>query len=198
MPPFILGLTGSIGMGKSTTARMFVEEGIPVWDADAAVHRLYAAGGDAVPLIAACFPEAVAAGAVDRTALKRIIASDKTALTRLEAIVHPLTTALRSAFLTEHRAAPIVLLDIPLLFETGAEQMVDAVLVVTAPASVQRLRVLERAGMSEAQLDFILSRQISDEDKRRRADYIIETVDLEATRHAVRHLIQELREKRNA
>ena len=196
--PFRLGLTGSIGMGKSTTATMFAEEGVPVWDADAEVHALYAQGGAAVPLIAEEFPQAVKAGAVDRAALRACLAGDKTALTRLETIVHPLTTASRNAFLERHAQAPIVLLDIPLLYETGAENTCDAVLVVTAPEEVQRARVLARGSMSAEQFDLILSRQLPDAQKRARADFIIETLSLEQTRRAVRNLLADLKGKTDA
>lgn len=196
--PFRLGLTGSIGMGKSTTAMMFAEEGVPVWDADAEVHALYAHGGAAVPLIAEEFPQAVKAGAVDRAALRACLAGDKTALTRLETIVHPLTTAARNAFLERYAQAPIVLLDIPLLYETGAENTCDAVLVVTAPEEVQRSRVLARGSMSAEQFDLILSRQLPDAQKRARADFIIETLSLEQTRRAVRNLLADLKGKTDA
>ena len=196
--PFRLGLTGSIGMGKSTTAMMFAEEGVPVWDADAEVHALYAQGGAAVPLIAEEFPQAVKAGAVDRAALRACLAGNKTALTRLETIVHPLTTASRNAFLERHAQAPIVLLDIPLLYETWAEYTCDAVLVVTAPEDVQRARVLARGSMSAEQFDLILSRQLPDAQKRARADFIIETLSLEQTRRAVRNLLADLRGKTDA
>lgn len=196
--PFRLGLTGSIGMGKSTTAMMFAEEGVPVWDADAEVHALYAQGGAAVPLIAEAFPQAVKDGAVDRAALRACLASDKTALTRLESIVHPLTTASRNAFLERHAQAPIVLLDIPLLYETGAENTCDAVLVVTVPEEVQRARVLARGSMSAEQFDLILSRQLPDAQKRARADFVIETLSLEQTRCAVRNLLADLRGKTDA
>lgn len=196
--PFRLGLTGSIGMGKSTTAMMFAEEGVPVWDADAEVHALYAQGGAAVPLIAEEFPRAVKAGAVDRAALRACLAGDKTALTRLETIVHPLTTASRNAFLERHAQAPIVLLDIPLLYETGAENTCDAVLVVTAPEEAQRARVLARGSMSAEQFDLILSRQLPDAQKRARADFIIETLSLEQTRRAVRNLLADLKGKTDA
>ncbi|OOY20059.1 dephospho-CoA kinase [Thioclava sp. DLFJ5-1] len=196
--PFLLGLTGSIGMGKSTTAAMFAEAGIPVWDADQTVHDLYAKGGAAVAPIAAVFPSAVNDGAVDRAELKKLLARDKKALTRLESIVHPLTTASRSDFIAAHPEADLILLDIPLLFETGADAACDATLVVTAPAEVQRARVLERPGMTEAQLDFILSRQMPDKEKRRRATFVIETLDLEQTRQDVRNLIAKIRGEQDA
>ncbi|MDP3339167.1 dephospho-CoA kinase [Frigidibacter sp.] len=191
--PFRLGLTGSIGMGKSTTAAMFAEAGVPVWDADAAVHRLYAPGGAAVPAIAELHPEAVKDGAVDRAALKDWIAKDPTALGQIERAVHPLVAANREAFLTDAADKPLVLLDIPLLFETGAEAQMDATLVVSAPPEVQRARVLARPGMTEAQLDLILSRQMPDAKKRARATWVIETNGLEATRAAVQDLIETIR-----
>jgi dephospho-CoA kinase len=176
---FTLGLTGSIGMGKSTTAAMFAARGVPVWDADAAVHRAYAAGGAAVAAIASAFPSAAREGAVSRPALKEIIAADPSALVRLEAIVHPLVAADRAAFLAEAEA-PVVVLDIPLLFETGADRWLDATLVVTAPPEVQEARVLARPGMTGAGLDAILARQMPDAEKRARADFIIATTSLES------------------
>lgn len=196
--PFRLGLTGSIGMGKTTTAQMFAEAGVPVWDADATVHALYAPGGAAVAPIAAAFPAAVVDGAVDRPRLRTCLGADKAALLRLESIVHPLTTAARQAFLEHHAGADLVVLDIPLLFETGAEQGCDAVLVVTAPPEVQRRRVLERGTMSEAQFEQILARQMPDAEKRARAQHIIETRTLEETRAAVHRLIGTLRGGRHA
>ena len=191
--PFRLGLTGSIGMGKSTTAAMFAEAGVPVWDADAAVHRLYAPGGAAVPAIAALHPAAVRDGAVDRAALKEWIARDPAALGQIERDVHPLVAADREAFLADAQAKPLVLLDIPLLFETGADAQMDATLVVSAPPEVQRARVLARPGMTPAQFDLILSRQMPDADKRARATWVIETNGLEATRAAVQDLIETIR-----
>ena len=189
--PFLLGLTGSIGMGKSTTAAMFAEEGVPVWDADAAVHRLYAKGGAAVPEIAALCPDAIVNGAVDRGRLKDWIARDPAALSKIEAVVHPLVAADRAAFISQSDA-PLVLLDLPLLFETGADAMMDATLVVTVPADIQRARVLARPGMSEAQLETILSRQMPDAEKRARATYVVETRTLDDTRDAVRNLIAKI------
>lgn len=187
----ILGLTGSIGMGKSTTAAMFRDLGIPVWDADAAVHYLYDPGGAAVSPMASAFPEAVHDGLVDRVVLRRI-AADPLALRRIERIVHPLVAADRGGFLAANADAPLVVLDIPLLFETGADRSVDRVVVVTAPPGVQRARVLARGTMSAAQLDALLARQMSDADKRARADYIIETVAMEAARAAVVAIVEEL------
>ncbi|MBM1220730.1 dephospho-CoA kinase [Ponticoccus sp. SC2-23] len=187
-----LGLTGSIGMGKSTTAQMFAKEGIPVWDADAAVHRLYAVGGPAVRPMAEAFPDAIVDGAISRDRLKSIISADPTALARIEAIVHPLVAQDRSDFLDRHDA-DIILFDIPLLYETGADRWLDAVVVVTAPPEVQKARVLERPGMTEEQFDLIVARQMPDAEKRRRADYVIETLTLDAARDDVRKLIEQLR-----
>lgn len=195
---FRLGLTGSIGMGKSTTAGLFRDEGVPVWDADATVHRLYGQGGAAVPAIAALHPAAVAAGAVDRAALKRWIAADASALARIEAAVHPLVAADRAAFIAAHRAEPLVVLDIPLLYETGAGAGLDGVVVVSAPAEVQRSRVLARPGMTEAQLAAILARQMPDAQKRARARWVIETTGLAAARAAVQALVAEIRGQADA
>ncbi|MBE3638268.1 dephospho-CoA kinase [Mangrovicoccus algicola] len=189
--PVRLGLTGSIGMGKSTTARMFVFEGCELWDADAAVHRLYAPGGAAVAGIAALHPAAVRDGAVSRAALKAWIAADAGALSRIEALVHPLVAADRAGVVSQSRAR-IVVCDIPLLFENGTEAEMDAVAVVSAPAEVQRARVLGRPGMTEADFEMILARQMPDAEKRRRADYLIETVDMETARRQVRAVIADL------
>lgn len=194
--PFLLGLTGSIGMGKSTTAGMFKDEGVPVWDADAAVARLYGPGGKAVPAIEDLRPEAVTDGKVDRQALKSWIAQDPEALGRIEEAVHPLVAADRAEFVAD-ASAPIVLLDIPLLFETGAQTQMDAVVVVTAPKEVQRDRVLSRPGMTEDQLKTILDRQLPDAEKRKRADYVIETLDLESARAAVQDVLADIRKKLN-
>jgi dephospho-CoA kinase len=195
--PFRLGLTGSIGMGKSTTAGFFRDAGVPVWDADAAVHRLYAKGGAAVEPIRALHPQAVRDGAVDRSALRVWIARDETALARIEQVVHPLVVADRAAFIAA-ATSDIVVLDIPLLFETGAEATLDATLTVTAPAELQRRRVLARPGMTEAHLAAILARQLSDAEKRARATHVIETLGLDAVREAVLALIAYIRETRNA
>ena len=194
---FILGLTGSIGMGKSTVAEMFRAAGVPVWDADAAVHRLYAPGGAGVAAIAAIRPRAVVDGGVSRPALKAWIAGDAGALARIEAAIHPLVAADRAGFLARARAegAALVVLDIPLLFEGGAERDMDAVLVVTAPAKVQRARVLARPGMTEADLDRLLARQMPDAEKRARADFVIESVEIEPSRQAVQGLIEKLKRK---
>lgn len=197
MRPFRLGLTGSIGMGKSTTTAMFVEEGIPVWDADAAVHRLYAPGGAAVAPLAVLCPAALLYGEIDRGALKDWIAKDASALARIEAVVHPLVAADRAAFL-EKADADIVVLDIPLLFEKGSEAEMDATLLVTAPPDLQRARVMARPGMTEAQFATILSRQMPDAEKRARATHIIETLSEESARAAVRALIAHIRKTRHA
>ena len=186
----VLGLTGSIGMGKTATAALFAERGVPVWDADAAVARLYARAGDAVPPLAEAFPAAVRDGAVDRAALRRLIAEDPAALARVEAIVHPLVAADRAAFLAA-ADAPIVLLDIPLLFETGAE--VDRTVVVSAPPEEQRRRVLARGTMTEAAFEDILARQMPDAEKRARADYVIHTTTPEAAARQVDAILEELR-----
>ncbi|MGB4828826.1 MAG: dephospho-CoA kinase [Paracoccaceae bacterium] len=195
---FRLGLTGSIGMGKSTTAAMFAAEGIPVWDADATVHRLYATGGTAAAAIAQAFPLAMATdGSVNRDSLRALIAADPAVLDRVNALVHPLVAADRAAFLAAAKA-DIVLLDIPLLFETGAETQCDAVAVITAPAEMQRTRLLARRTMSEAMLETLLARQMPDADKRARADYIIETLTLDSARSTVKDVIADIRRSAHA
>lgn len=189
---FVLGLTGSIGMGKSTTAAMFAAEGVPVWDADAAVHRLYGPGGAAVGPVGAAFPQAIVDGTVSRDRLKAVLAADPDALARLESIVHPLVAADRAAFLAGCDG-DIALIDVPLLFETGTDALCDGTVVVTAPAEVQRARVLARPGMTEAQFAAILARQMSDAEKRARATWVIETLGLDAVRAAVRDIIAAIR-----
>lgn len=191
---FRLGLTGSIGMGKSTTAQMFVDEGCALWDADAAVHRLYAAGGAAVAPMRAAFPEAMEDGAVSRDALKRIIAADPTALKRIEAVVHPLVGADRETF-KKTAAADILVFDIPLLFETGGDAAMDAVVCVSAPPEVQEARVLARGTMTREQFNHIRAQQMPDEEKRARADYVIVTDTPENARAQVRDIVAEIREK---
>ena len=186
----VLGLTGSVGMGKSTTAGFFVEAGVPVHDADAAVHRLYA--GEAVPQIEAAFPGMTAGGIVDRTLLAKRVLGDPVALKRLEAIVHPLVQASEQRFLAdaEARGEKVVVLDIPLLFETGGEARVDAVVVVSVPAEVQRRRVLERPGMTAEKFEAILSKQMPDVEKRSRADFVVDTSQgSEAARAQVRAVL---------
>ena len=189
----VLGLTGSIGMGKSTTAKMFAEAGVPVHDSDETVHRLYA--GKAVPLVEAAFPGVTRSGAIDRVALAGRVLGDAAALKKLEAIVHPLVRAEADAFLAKNRAAaaPLVVLDIPLLFETGGRDRVDKVVVVTAPPEIQRARVLARPGMSEAKFSAILAKQVPDAEKRRLADFVIDTGQgFEAAQAAVNAIIAEL------
>lgn len=192
----VLGLTGSIGMGKSTTAKMFAEAGVPVHDSDETVHRLYA--GAAAPLVEKAFPGTVADGVVDRTALGRQVIGNPQALKKLESIIHPLVRADADAFLERHRAAgaALAVLDIPLLFETGGRERVDKVVVVSAPAEIQRERVLARPGMSEEKFAKILASQVPDAEKRRQADFIVETGQgLEAAREAVAAIIATLTEQ---
>ena len=194
---FRLGLTGSIGMGKSTTTRLFAEAGCDVWDADAAVHRLYAKGGAAVAPMKAAFPEAIENGAVSRAVLKRIIGEKTDALPRIEAIVHPLVAADRAAF-AKTAKSDILVLDIPLLFETGGDAQMDAVAVVSIDAAEQRRRVLERGTMTEAQFEAILAKQMPDEEKRARADYVIVTDTVEHARQQVQDVVADIRRKLNA
>lgn len=189
---FRLGLTGSIGMGKSTTAALFNAAGLPVWDADASVHRLYAPGGAAFAPIAALYPAAAKDAGIDRGALKSWIATDPTALGRIEAVVHPLVAADRARFLA-NATADIVVLDIPLLFEKSSQSEFDATLLVTAPAALQRQRVLARPGMTEAQFQSILARQMPDTEKRSLATHIVETLDLPSAQAYVTALIAHIR-----
>lgn len=189
---FALGLTGSIGMGKSTTARMFADEGCDVWDADAAVHRLYAPGGAAVAPMRAAFPEAVSADSVDRMALKRIIADDPSALARIEAIVHPLVAQDRATFRAAARS-DIQVFDIPLLFETGGDAAMDAVVCVSVDAETQAARVLARGTMSQAQFEQIRAKQMPDAEKRARADYVVTTETLDSARAQVQAIIARIR-----
>ena len=197
----VLGLTGSIGMGKSTTAAMFAEEGVPVWDADAAVHRLYGPDGAGTRAIEQLLPSAIGADGVDRARLREAMLAEPSLLTRVEAAVHPLVALDREAFLARAEAsgASVAVCDIPLLFETGAERWLDRVAVVSAPSEVQRQRVLERPGMTEAALDTILARQVPDREKRQRADFVIETGQgLEWARAAVRDILTRLRGENDA
>lgn len=190
-----LGLTGSIGMGKSTVAQMFVDEGIPVFDADAAVHRLQGPAGRLVAQIEAMFPDTTGPNGVNRTALGEAVFGNPEAIKRLEQLVHPAVGEERAAFLEEHAAAPLVVFDVPLLFETGGWRGVDKVAVVSAPAEAQRARVLARPGMTESRFEAILARQTPDAEKRERADFVIPTGGtLDETRAAVRDLIACLRE----
>jgi dephospho-CoA kinase len=190
---FVLGLTGSIGMGKTTTARLFAEEGVPVHDADAAVHALYR--GEAVAPIEAAFPGTTAQGQVDREELSKAVVGDAAALKRLEGIVHPLVRKAEQKFLVnaETNNAPVAVLDIPLLFETGGEARVDAVVVVTAPAETQRERVLARPGMTEQKFQALLAKQIPDAEKRCRADFIVDSGEgVESARAQVREILRKI------
>lgn len=187
---FVLGLTGSIGMGKSTTARFFAEEGVPLHDADAAVHRLYE--GEATPLIEAAFPGTTSGGRVDRDKLAKKVLGDSAAIKRLETIIHPLVGRAEARFLDEaaRKDAAVVVLDIPLLFETGADRRCDAVVVVSAPADVQRARAFERPGMTEEKFQAILAKQMPDAEKRARADFVVDTSKgFDAARAQVREIL---------
>jgi dephospho-CoA kinase len=191
----VLGLTGSIGMGKSTTARLFAQEGARVWDADAAVRRLYQAGAAGAEAVAALAPQAIRDGEVDRAALREAILADPALLPRVEAVVHPLVARDRAAFVKQARAegAEVALCDVPLLFETGTDRAVDAIAVVSAPPEMQRERVLARPGMTEAAFTGILARQTPDAEKRARADFVIDTGGpLEATRAQVAEVMAKL------
>ncbi|MBO9714747.1 dephospho-CoA kinase [Sphingomonas sp.] len=186
----ILGLTGSIGMGKSTVAQMFRDEGVPVFDADAAVHALQGPGGRIVPAIEAAFPGTTGPGGVNREALRAVAIGDHDAMARLEAIVHPAVGEERAAFLAANAEAPLAVLDIPLLFETGGASRVDRIAVVSAPAEVQRERVLRRPDMTPERFDAILARQLPDAEKRALADFVIDTgATLDATRAQIRSVI---------
>jgi len=192
---FQLALTGSIAMGKSEVSRMFRRFGIPVYDADAAVHEIYARGGIGVGPVGSLHPSAIVDGAVDRDRLSKLVVGDTAAIKELEAVVHPLLGANRASFLEEARRtkAPLVVLDVVMLFETGGERRVDAVAVVSAPYDVQRQRVLARPGMTAEKFAGILARQTPDEEKRRRADYVIDTnTSLEETRGRVREIIRDI------
>jgi len=188
---FIIGLTGSLGMGKSTTAKFFAEEGVPVHDADATVHYLYE--GDATPLIEAAFPGTTRGGKVDRVKLAERVVGDRAAIKQLEEIVHPLVRAEEERFLAaaEAKGTKIVVLDIPLLFETGGDKRCDAVVVVSAPAEVQRQRALERPGMTEERLQGLLAKQVPDAEKRARADFVVDSGQgFESARAQVREILK--------
>jgi dephospho-CoA kinase len=188
----ILGLTGSIGMGKSTTAKLFAEAGVPVYDADATVHHLYE--GEAVPAIEAAFPGTTANGKVDRALLSAQVVHDPAAIKRLEAIVHPMLGASRQKFLddAERSGAPVAVVDVPLLYETGGEKRVDAVVVVTTTPDNQRQRILARDNMTEEKLDAILARQLPDAEKRKRADFVVDTSQgLDPVRARIRDILGE-------
>ncbi|ROT96822.1 dephospho-CoA kinase [Altererythrobacter sp. FM1] len=194
--PVILGLTGSIGMGKSTVAEMFMELGVPVFDADATVRRLQGPGGALVPAIEAAFPGSTGPAGVRREALGEQVFGDKAALARLEAIVHPAVAEERGAFMIEHAGQPLVVFDIPLLFEKGGVEQVDVVAVVSAPAETQRTRVLARPGMTPDKFAHILSLQVPDAEKRARADHVIDTgTTLAETRQRVKRLVTALTDR---
>jgi dephospho-CoA kinase len=187
----VLGLTGSIGMGKSTTAKLFAEAGVPVYDADATVHQIYQ--GEAAPLIEAAFPGTTAEGKVDRAKLSAQVVHQPEAMQRLEQIVHPLLRAYHENFVeeAERSGAPVAVIDVPLLFETGGDSRVDAVVVVSTDPATQRQRILARDDMTPAKLDAILARQMPDEEKRRRADFIVDTSHgLEPVRAAIRDILE--------
>ena len=191
---FRLGLTGSIGMGKTTTAQMFVDEGCALWDADAAVHRLYAPGGAAVAPIKALFPDTIRNDAVSRDALREIIGNNPAALQQIEAVVHPLVAADRSDFVARTHA-DIIVFDIPLLFETGGNAEMDAVACVTVPADVQEQRVLERGTMTRADFEKIRAKQMPNEEKCARSDFVIVTDTVEHARAQVQDVIRQIRER---
>jgi len=189
----ILGLTGSIGMGKSTTAKLFIEAGVPVYDADAAVHKIYE--GEAAPAIEAAFPGTTVDGKVDRAKLSAKVVHDQAAIKQLEQIVHPMLGASRKKFLdeAERSGAPVVVMDIPLLFETGGEKRVDAVVVVSTDPATQRERILARGTMTSEALDGILARQLPDAEKRKRADFVVDTSHgLDPVRTAIRDILAEV------
>jgi dephospho-CoA kinase len=191
--PFVLCLTGSLGMGKSTAAKFFADAGVPVHDSDAVVHALYA--GEAVPLIERAFPGSTTGGRIDRTKLAAMVLHDDAALARLEALVHPLVSASRDKFLAEAQArgATVVLLDVPLLFETGGHRGCDAVVVVSAPSEIQRQRAFERPGMTDAKLAALLEKQMPDAEKRSRADFILDSSQgFDHTRAQVRDILDRI------
>jgi dephospho-CoA kinase len=197
--PFILCLTGSLGMGKSRTASFFAEQGVPVYDSDAAVHALYA--GEAAPMIESAFPGTTSDGQVDRAKLAARVVGDGAAFAKLEAIVHPLVAKARDAFITEAQArgAPVILLDVPLLFETGGERHCDAVVVVSAPLDMQRSRAFERPGMTEEKFAALVGKQVPDAEKRRRADFIVDTSQsFDHAREQVRDILQAIAKMRQS
>ena len=196
--PLLVGLTGSIGMGKTETARMFADLGIPVYDADAAVHTLYEEGGAAVAPVAAAFPGAVTDGRVDRAALAALVLGNPAAHTKLEAIVHPLAAQAQREFTVQHIGAEMIVFDIPLLFETGGDARMDVVVVVSAPPEMQRSRALARPGMTDEKFAAIIARQMSDTDKCLLADYVVDTGQgLAHAEDQVRKIVAALKARRN-
>ncbi|MEY8828340.1 dephospho-CoA kinase [Sedimentitalea sp. XS_ASV28] len=193
---FLLGLTGSIGMGKSTTAQMFVDEGCALWDADAAVHRIYAANGAAVQPLGAVFPQAIRAGAVDRAVLKEIISNDPSALRKIESVVHPLVAEDRRQFRAD-ATEDILVFDIPLLFETGGDAGMDAVACVSVPPEIQMARVLDRGTMTQDQFEMIRAKQMPDAEKRARSDFVIITDTLDHARTQVQAIVAHIRREQN-
>ena len=192
--PFTIGLTGSIGMGKSAVAAMFADEGVPVFDADAAVHKMQVAGGELVKEIEALFAGTTGPQGVDRRALGAAVLGDRDRLAKLEALIHPAVVRQRAEFLREHGEADMLLFDIPLLFETGGDEQVDTTVVVSASADIQRQRVLSRPGMTVERFEHILALQMHDADKRARADHVIDTGQpIADTRRDVRELVKKLR-----
>lgn len=191
--PFILGLTGSIGMGKTTTANMFRDFDIPVWDADAVVHSLYQENAEALAKISDVAPAATEKGYVDRVVLQQEILKKPEMIRDIEKIIHPMVAQNRADFLEQHKDASLVVLDIPLIFEKGMEDLCNEILVVTINEKEQRRRVLSRPGMTEERLKYILSRQVPDDQKQRKADHIIRTVSLDHVRSEVHKLIQNIR-----
>ena len=192
--PFVIGLTGSIAMGKSTVAAMFADEGVPVFDADSTVHELQRPGGALVPAIESAFPGTTGAEGVDRKALGAAVFGDRDKLAKLESLIHPAVAERRAAFLADNADADLVLFDIPLLFEKAGHKSVDYIVVVSAPYAVQRERVLKRPGMTPEKFDQIRALQMNDADKQRQADYVVKTgQSLEETRHNVRELVKKLR-----
>jgi dephospho-CoA kinase len=188
----VLGLTGSIGMGKSTTAKLFAEAGVPVYDADATVHMIYE--GEAVPAIEAAFPGTTAGGKVDRARLSAKVVHDPAAMKQLEQVVHPMLRAYHQKFLSdaEQSGAPVAVVDVPLLFETGGEKRVDAVVVVTTTPEIQRERILARANMTQDMLDTVLARQLPDAEKRKRADFVVDTSHgLDPVRARIRDILEQ-------
>jgi dephospho-CoA kinase len=188
---FILGLTGSIGMGKSTTAKMFLDQGVPIWDADAVVRKLYEAGGEATALIARYYPDAIEDGMVSRERLRTLITANSGVLDHIQTLVHPLVAAHRATFLA-NSTANVVVLDVPLLFETGVDGLCDAIAVVSVPADVQKRRVLARGEMNEADFELILARQMPDAQKRKKARWVIPTHTLDEARKRVTDILAEI------